>query len=219
VKGRIYSNLQFCRASEGTRSKILQGVNFSPAAALTAYQSELSPSLEHFRSRYLQSAVCPGYPQLPLFQPAPYFPPCPNPAHLSEPIMDLMRLSPPSSSLLSPRPINRRPPPRQSHSPALRCSRSEHRRISSESTPISLKNISSQQPPLPATSPFISTLQSPPYPNLWRGARMAGIPQHIRHDKEPHMAAPYIHLIQMADPSIPRRNRDVFELDVHVVFR
>lgn len=43
-------------------------------------------------------------------------------------------------------------------------------------------------------------------------------PQHIRHDKEPHVAAADIDLFEMADTPVARGDRDVFELYVHVVF-
>ncbi len=44
------------------------------------------------------------------------------------------------------------------------------------------------------------------------------IPQHIWHNKEAHVAAPDINLLEMADAPIARRDGDVLELHVHVVF-
>lgn len=42
--------------------------------------------------------------------------------------------------------------------------------------------------------------------------------QHIRHDKEPDVAAADVDLVQMADSAVARRHGDVLELYVHVVF-
>lgn len=44
-------------------------------------------------------------------------------------------------------------------------------------------------------------------------------PQHIRHNEEPDMTASNVDLIQVADSAISRSDCDVFELDIHVVFR
>lgn len=43
-------------------------------------------------------------------------------------------------------------------------------------------------------------------------------PQHIRYNEKPHMAPPYVHLVQMADSTVARGNSDIFELNVHIVF-
>jgi hypothetical protein len=44
------------------------------------------------------------------------------------------------------------------------------------------------------------------------------IPQHIRNDKEPHMRAPYIDLVKMANSPISCGDSDILELDVHIIF-
>lgn len=43
------------------------------------------------------------------------------------------------------------------------------------------------------------------------------LPQHIRHNKESHMAAANIHLVQMRHAAVARGDCDIFELDVHVI--
>lgn len=49
------------------------------------------------------------------------------------------------------------------------------------------------------------------------GSEVFGLPQHVRHNKESHVASSDIHLIQMTDSPITSGYRDIFELDVHVV--
>ena len=44
------------------------------------------------------------------------------------------------------------------------------------------------------------------------------VPQHIRHDKKPHVAPPDVDLIEMADSAVAGSDGDVLQLDVHVVF-
>jgi hypothetical protein len=44
------------------------------------------------------------------------------------------------------------------------------------------------------------------------------IPQHIWHNEVPDMAAPNIDLLQMRDATIAGCDRDVLQLDIHVVF-
>lgn len=43
------------------------------------------------------------------------------------------------------------------------------------------------------------------------------VPQHIRHNEEPHMTPPDVNLVEMRDATIAGGHGDVFELDVHVV--
>lgn len=42
-------------------------------------------------------------------------------------------------------------------------------------------------------------------------------PKHIRHNKEAHVRAADVHLVEMGDAAVARSHRDVLELDVHVV--
>jgi len=51
---------------------------------------------------------------------------------------------------------------------------------------------------------------------MWR--EESDIPEHVWHDEESHMRAPYIHLVEMADSPVARRHSDILKLDVHVVF-
>lgn len=44
------------------------------------------------------------------------------------------------------------------------------------------------------------------------------LPQHIGHNEEAHMTPSYINLVQVAHSTIAGRDRDVFELYVHVIF-
>lgn len=44
------------------------------------------------------------------------------------------------------------------------------------------------------------------------------IPKHIRHNEESHMRPPDVDLVEMADSSISRRDSDILELDVHIIF-
>lgn len=43
------------------------------------------------------------------------------------------------------------------------------------------------------------------------------LPQHIGHNKKPHMATPDIDLVEMRDSSVARGDSDVFQLDVHII--
>jgi hypothetical protein len=43
------------------------------------------------------------------------------------------------------------------------------------------------------------------------------IPQHVRHDEEPHVAAPNIDLVEVRDTAIAGCDGDILELNVHVV--
>ena len=42
-------------------------------------------------------------------------------------------------------------------------------------------------------------------------------PEHVWHDEEPHVRAPDVHLVEMADAAVARGHGDILELDVHVV--
>jgi len=84
---------------------------------------------------------------------------------------------------LSPRPVNRSPPPRQPHPPPPSPPRSKHRRI-----PIPhISNFLTLPPP---ASPA-DTTQIPTTGNEGRRS----VPQHIRHDKKPHMTPPDVDLV------------------------
>jgi hypothetical protein len=50
------------------------------------------------------------------------------------------------------------------------------------------------------------------------GMRNGEIPQHIWHDKEPHMAPSNVNLIEMRNSAVTGGDGYVLELDVHVVF-
>jgi hypothetical protein len=43
------------------------------------------------------------------------------------------------------------------------------------------------------------------------------IPQHVRHDEEPHVATPNINLVEVRDTAIASCDGDILELNVHVV--
>jgi hypothetical protein len=42
-------------------------------------------------------------------------------------------------------------------------------------------------------------------------------PEHVRHDEEPHVRTPDVHLVEMADAAVARGHRDILELNIHVV--
>lgn len=44
------------------------------------------------------------------------------------------------------------------------------------------------------------------------------IPKHIGHDEESHMRASDVDLVEMTDSPIARRDSNIFELDVHIIF-
>lgn len=43
-------------------------------------------------------------------------------------------------------------------------------------------------------------------------------PQHIRHNEKPHMASPNVHLVEMRDAAVARRDGNILELNVHIIF-
>lgn len=43
------------------------------------------------------------------------------------------------------------------------------------------------------------------------------VPQHVWHDKESHMAAADVDLVEMRHTTVASGDRDILELDVHVV--
>lgn len=43
------------------------------------------------------------------------------------------------------------------------------------------------------------------------------VPQHIRNDEEAHMTAANVDLVEMRDAPVACRDRDILQLDVHVI--
>lgn len=43
------------------------------------------------------------------------------------------------------------------------------------------------------------------------------VPEHVRHDEEPHVAAANVDLVEMGDTAIASGDGDILELNVHVV--
>lgn len=99
----------------------------------------------------------------------------------------------PSTPLLAPSPVHRGLTASKTNTTTTLSSGTEHGRI-------------------PRVRPQVSMI---PYNKKALNGRFQ--PQHIRHNKEPHMATPNIHLIEMRDPSIARGDGDILELDVHVI--
>lgn len=52
--------------------------------------------------------------------------------------------------------------------------------------------------------------------HYWGGTNL-NLPQHVRHDEEPHVATPNIDLVEMRDTAIASCDGDILELHVHVV--
>jgi hypothetical protein len=114
-----------------------------------------------------------------------------NAITMSKSISTYQSLTPRSTSPACSRPTDRCPSSCQSHTASLYAPRAEHRSI-----------------------PVISSASSlyPP-----QSKRLVILPQHIRHNKEPHMRPSDVHLVQMRHASIAGRHSDILELHIHVV--
>lgn len=52
-----------------------------------------------------------------------------------------------------------------------------------------------------------------------RSKREIDVPQHIRHNKEPHVTSTDVDLVEMRNTAVARCDSNIFHLDVHVVLR
>ena len=136
--------------------------------------------------------ACPDVCRPVLLCPAPLCAPFSQHILLVSPFVSTLLLpSPTTTTTATASTIHRSPASRQTNPASTTSARSEHRRI-----PVTL-----------------SVLSCPPLKSR------ALVPQHIRHNKQPHMRAPNVHAIQMSDPTITLSDIDVLHLYVHVVLR